>query len=472
MKYLKLFESFNKFSFDNLDEMEIENQLLEFSDKDDLRFYNYEKSDSYRFPSNMMYVGDRIYDLYGDKFTQKPISSSTFLNKPCITFMIDIPHPGGIRGNLYLEGFTRDVINRYLEKIHKFFDVKIYYQILETNYLEDWISKTRIFIVPNESINESNDEMKDYIESFFLELSDHKDDFYPITVNIWKRVVGKNKDDGYQVQVDFDMYDKGFMEKKIELIKKRLKPEFQIRSSSVDESGIYRAKQISVHGTDRTTTVHDPIYRWSICVSPKIERVSESTQNESTLLIVDVQKSFKKWFTEKYVSELKKYASQFKNVYQIWDNHVDGKNVDKDYLYDHNPKVPIHSDLYTFPNQKELIEKRYNYDVDADFYKKILDKEVHQDVSNREDRKELKKGDIFPTKEGTYIVYVGNNHKWHHLSKKLYDLLVSLKNKTVIIVGGSDSECLEDIYIAAVSLGVKIKRDWKFIYTSTSCPIQ
>ena len=468
MKHLKLFESFNKFSFDSLDEMEIENQLLEFSDKDDLRFYNYEKSDSYRFPSNMMYVGDRIYDLYGDKFTQKPVSSSTFLNKPCITFMIDIPHPGRIRGNLYLEGFTRDVINRYLEKIHKFYDVKIYYQILETNYLEDWISKTRIFIISNQPINESNDELNDYIESFFLELADHKDDFYPITVNIWKRVVGKNKDDGYQVQVDFDMYDKGFMEKKIELIKKRLKPEFQIRSSSVDESGIYRAKQISVHGADRTTTVHDPIYRWSICVSPKIERVSESTQNESTLLIVDVQKSFKKWFTEKYVSELKKYASQFTNVYQIWDNHVDGKNVDKDYLYDHNPKVPIHSDLYTFPNQKELIEKRYNYDVDADFYKKVLDKETLNKIKSTK----LQRGNYFRTTEGTIIVYIGNNHQWYHVPKKLYNLLIKLRGKEVIIVGGSSEECLLDIITSCESLGVLIKPNYKYIYSASHCPIR
>lgn len=346
MKYLKLFESFNKFSFDNLDEMEIENQLLEFSDKDDLRFYNYEKSDSYRFPSNMMYVGDRIYDLYGDKFTQKTVSSSTFLNKPCITFMIDIPHPGGIRGNLYLEGFTRDVINRYLEKIHKFYDVKIYYQILETNYLEDWISKTRIFIIPNISVN-------------------------------------------------------------------------------------------------------------------------ESVQNDSNLLVVDVQKSFKKWFTEKYVSELKKYASQFTNVYQIWDNHVDGKNVDKDYLYDHNPKVPVHNDLYTFPNQKELIEKRYNYDVDVEFYKKVLDKEVYEKIKSTK----LKKGDYFHTTEETIIVYIGNNHQWFHVPVKLYKILKSLVDKEITIVGGSDSECLEDIVTTCESLGVKVKRDWKYIYSASHCPI-
>ena len=40
----------------------------------------------------------------------------------------------------------------------------------------------------------------------------------------------------------------------------------------------------------------------------------------------------------------------FENVYQIWDNHVDGKNVDKDYLYDERPDIPIHDDIYYFPN--------------------------------------------------------------------------------------------------------------------------
>ena len=201
-------------------------------------------------------------------------------------------------------------------------------------------------------------------------------------------------------------------------------------------------------------------------------KLFEDFGNETILLVVDVQRSFRRFFTEMYLNELNKYCENFNYVYQIFDNHVDGKTVDKDYLYDENPVIPIHKDLYYFPNQKDIIEKRYNYDVDVDFYKKILDKEVYKEISDKEDRKELKKGDIFPTKEGTYIVYIGNNHKWHHLSKKLYDLLSTLRGKTVTIVGGADSECLEDIYTAAVSLGVKIKRDWKFIYTSTSCPIQ
>lgn len=203
----------------------------------------------------------------------------------------------------------------------------------------------------------------------------------------------------------------------------------------------------------------------------KFLKTFESWRND-TLIIVDVQKSFKKFFSEMYLNELKKYCNNFQNVYQLWDNHVDGKKVDKDYLYDNDPEIPIHDDLYHFPNQKDLIEKRYNYDVDADFYKKILDEEVYQEISTKEETKDLKKGDIFPTKEGTVITYIGNKHQWFHCPKKLYELLTSLKGKEVIIVGGADSECLEDVVTTAEKIGVKIKRDYKFIYTASSCPIK
>jgi hypothetical protein len=192
--------------------------------------------------------------------------------------------------------------------------------------------------------------------------------------------------------------------------------------------------------------------------------------NKSTLIVVDVQKSFKKFFSEMYLNELKKYCKSFQNVYQIWDNHVDGKNVDKDYLYDHSPDTPINDDLYDFPNQKDIIEKRYNYDVDVDFYKKVLDKKVYDEIKSKE--KNLKRGNFFPTTEGTIIIFIGNNHQWFHVPIKLYKLFTSLKGQEIILVGGADSECLEDIITAGESLGVKIKRDHKYIYSATHCPIK
>ena len=173
-----------------------------------------------------------------------------------------------------------------------------------------------------------------------------------------------------------------------------------------------------------------------------------------------------------YLHELKNYCKKFESVYQIWDNHVNGKNVDKDYLYDENPDIPVHKDLYRFPNQKDLIEKRYNYDVNVDFYKNILSKEVYTDLKQKETNKQLKRGDTFNTKEGTFIIYIGNHHKWYHLPKKLQELFTKLKGQEVVMVGGSDSECFLDVETAAKSFGVKTKRDFKYIYSANHCPIK
>ena len=208
----------------------------------------------------------------------------------------------------------------------------------------------------------------------------------------------------------------------------------------------------------------------------------ESHSSDDVLIIVDVQKSFSKYFTDNYVSQLKDYSRGFGRVYQIWDNHVDGKNVDKDYLYDEDPEAPMNGDLYHFPNQSDLIEKRYNYNVDADFYKKILDKSVYEDIKSREDEGSLVRGDSFPTKEGTLIIYIGNNHKWYHMPKKLHELFEEINQaqslnesrsvNDVIMVGGADRECLDDVETAAKVMGVRLKRNEKFVYSATHCPIK
>jgi len=214
----------------------------------------------------------------------------------------------------------------------------------------------------------------------------------------------------------------------------------------------------------------DVMGEFAIIIQERPPHMNESVQQtDSTLLIVDVQKSFKKFFNDLYLNELKKYSATFKNVIQIFDNHVDGKNVDKDYLYDPNEEAQTdHPDVYDFPNQVDVIEKRYNYDVDADFYRKILSKETHDALKKQENN--LKKGQYFPTKEGTIIVYVGNRHRWFHVPRKLYDLFVKYKGKEITVVGGSDLECLEDVVTAGEALGVKMKRDWRYIYSATHCP--
>lgn len=190
------------------------------------------------------------------------------------------------------------------------------------------------------------------------------------------------------------------------------------------------------------------------------------------LLIVDVQKSFRKFFSEMFINKINKYALNFQNVYQIFDNHVDGKDTDKSYLYDSNPKVPVNGDLYKFNNQKDIIEKRYNYDVDADFYKKIIDKKVYNEIKNMENNKSLKRGKCFPTKNGTLLVYTANNHKFFHVPKKLITLFNKLKGKQLTIVGGSLDECLLDILTAAESFGVIAKVDYRYVYSASHCSIK
>lgn len=191
---------------------------------------------------------------------------------------------------------------------------------------------------------------------------------------------------------------------------------------------------------------------------------------ERILIIVDVQKSFKKFFNDKYLSELNKYCKDFNKVYQVWDNHSDGKNPDKDFLYHENPDIENKDDLYRFNNQIDLIEKRYTYDVDVEYFKKILDENTYNDIKSKESG--LKKGEYFPTTEGTIIVYIGNNHQYFHVPKKLYDLFKSLKGEEIVIVGGAENECILDIMVAAKALGLNILKNDRYIYSASSCPIK
>lgn len=199
-------------------------------------------------------------------------------------------------------------------------------------------------------------------------------------------------------------------------------------------------------------------------------KLFENFSKDRILIIVDVQKSFKKFFTDNYLSELNNYCNDFDKVYQIFDNHHEGKNPDKDFLYDRQPDIENKNDLYRFNNQVDLIEKRYNYDVDVDFYKKILSEEIYNQIKSKENI--LKRGEYFPTTEGTIIVYIGNNHKWFHVPIKLYELFKSIKGEEIVIVGGAEDECILDIMIAAKSLGLKILKNDKYIYSAIDCPIK
>jgi hypothetical protein len=204
----------------------------------------------------------------------------------------------------------------------------------------------------------------------------------------------------------------------------------------------------------------------------KYIKLFENFSKNRILIIVDVQKSFKKFFTDNYLNQLNNYCNKFDKVYQIFDNHHEGKNPDKDYLYDINPDIENVDDLYKFNNQVDKIEKRYNYDVDADFYKKILSEDTYNTIKEKESNNTLKKGNYFNTTEGTIIVYIGNNHQWFHCPIKLYDLFKSIKGEEIVIVGGASSECIEDVMVCAKALGLKILKNDRYIYSAKNCPIK
>ncbi len=199
-------------------------------------------------------------------------------------------------------------------------------------------------------------------------------------------------------------------------------------------------------------------------------KLFENFSKDRILIIVDVQKSFKKYFNDNYLAQLNEYCNDFDKVYQIFDNHHEGKNPDKDFLYDETPDIENKDDLYKFQNQVDLIEKRYNYDVDADFYKNILSEETYNQIKSKGTN--IQRGEYFETTEGTIIVYIGNNHQWYHIGKKMINLFEEIKGKYIVIVGGSQNECILDIMVAAKALGLKIFKNDKYIYSANDCPIK
>jgi hypothetical protein len=54
-------------------------------------------------------------------------------------------------------------------------------------------------------------------------------------------------------------------------------------------------------------------------------KIFENFRKNNILIIIDVQKSFNEFFFKNYLSELNKYCLSYNKVYQVFDNHVDGK---------------------------------------------------------------------------------------------------------------------------------------------------
>lgn len=188
---------------------------------------------------------------------------------------------------------------------------------------------------------------------------------------------------------------------------------------------------------------------------------------DKVLIIVDVQKSFKKYFNDIYLEELKKYASEFTEVYQIYDNHIFDK-PGTDFMFSNNPVKPIFDELYNF-NEVDIVEKRYHNEHHLVYYKPYLSNEVYRTIVEKQKNNLLKVGDMFDTKHGTKIIFVNHKHMWFHITKKMMNLFSKLKGRKIVLVGGAIDHCLKDIEISMETFGLDISIQHKFIYSGTYC---
>jgi len=157
------------------------------------------------------------------------------------------------------------------------------------------------------------------------------------------------------------------------------------------------------------------------------------------LVIVDVQKEFDEYIQHDLVDALSEYAEKFDTVYQIWDTHNDSV-------------APTHS----FPGQIDSVPKKFG--------KKHFSKEVQEYIKNLE--ASSTEGRTFKLSNDGYVVRVKNNHDWFYVNPEIVKLIKELKGRKVILAGGADGECLEDIYQAFLAFGLNTHINKKYTYNA------
>lgn len=158
------------------------------------------------------------------------------------------------------------------------------------------------------------------------------------------------------------------------------------------------------------------------------------------LVIVDVQKEFSSFIQHDLVDELHNYAENFTEVYQVWDTHK--TNV---------------APTYKFPNQVDSYKKLFGVKHFSDKVKEFTDKMEDDSYEGRTFKLAGNEG---------YVVRVDNNHDWFYVNPEIVELISKLKDKKVILVGGADNECLEDVYQAFLAFGLDVEFNKKYVYSA------
>lgn len=158
-----------------------------------------------------------------------------------------------------------------------------------------------------------------------------------------------------------------------------------------------------------------------------------------TLIIVDVQDEFSEFIQFDLVKELEKYANEFDKVYQVWDSHDAEKAT------------------HTFPNQVRTVEKLFGKNHFSDNVKEF--------TKQAEDSAE--EGKLFKLNDGNgYLVRVDNNHDWFFINPEIFDMIDEIRGDEIVLVGGADGECLEDVKVAIESFGMSVTMNDKYIYSA------
>jgi len=171
------------------------------------------------------------------------------------------------------------------------------------------------------------------------------------------------------------------------------------------------------------------------------EFIKES-KNDGILMVVDVQTEFGDFIPKGFVDQLIEYCKNYHTVYQIWDSNEGQKKPS-----------------YTFPNEKLAVVKKFGT--------KFSD-ELEETVKKLNEKyPDAKEGDIFEFDDvNSYVVRVKNNHGWFYVPEKMAQLFSSLKGKSVVVVGGAFRECIQDVFEAMESFGIKVKYDKRYIYSA------
>ena len=106
------------------------------------------------------------------------------------------------------------------------------------------------------------------------------------------------------------------------------------------------------------------------------------------LIIVDVQPAFSKFFTKRYVEELRKYCHKFDRVFQIWDNHKE-ENDDT---------------IFQWPNTALNIKKTYGGKLEESEIDSFFSPEKAVEI--KKEWKNIKEGWMRQTKNGDYWLFI------------------------------------------------------------------